>query len=456
MEPLEGTMPESLGSVDISPRLQRIAKLAREMPQAALTTLAHHIDMDLMREAFRRTRKDGATGVDGQTAAQFAEDLEGNLRRLLEQAKSGTYRAPAVRRTHVPKGDGSKRRPIGIPTFADKVLQRAAAMVMEAVFEQDFVDWSYGFRPGRSAHQAVQALWEQMMSMHGGWVIEVDIRSFFDELDHGHLRQFVSQRVRDGVLLRLVGKWLKAGVMEHGQVHRPKAGTPQGGVISPLLANVYLHEVFDSWFDQEVKPRMRGRVAAIRYADDIVVVAQRERDAQRIMEVLPKRFGRYGLRLHPEKTRLVRFGRPRKGSKDPKGGGSGGGRSFDFLGFTHYWDLSRKGTWIVKRRTAKARFALAVRRVWLWCRNHRHDPVEEQHVKLCQKVRGHYGYYGITGNSAALSSFWEQVKRAWRRWLNKRSQRARMNWPRFNRLLKRYPLPLPRVVHSYLRLAAKP
>ncbi len=456
MEPLEGTMPESPSSINISPRLQRIAKLARELPQVALTTLAHHIDMDLLREAYRRTRKDGAPGVDGQTAAEYAEDLEGNLLRLLDRAKSGTYRAPAVRRVHIPKGDGSKRRPIGIPTFEDKVLQRAVAMVMGAVFEQDFVDWSYGFRPGRSAHQALATLWKQLMSMHGGWVVEVDIRSFFDELDHSHLRQILRQRVRDGVLLRLVGKWLKAGVMEQGQERRSKAGTPQGGVISPLLANVYLHEVFDSWFDQEVRPRLQGRACAIRYADDIVVVVEGERDARRIMEVLPKRFGRFGLRLHPEKTRLVKFYQPRVGADGPKGGGGGGGRSFDFLGFTHYWDQSRKGTWIVKRRTARARFTQAVRRVWQWCRWHRHDPVKEQYAQLCLKLQGHYGYYGITGNQDALGRFWEQVKRAWRRWLNRRSQRAGMYWPKFNRLLKRYRLPPPRVVHSIYRLAAKP
>src|SRR6202049_1321557 len=299
-------MAETSGSITVSTKLERIAKLAREIPQAAFTTLAHHIDIDWLKEAYRRTRKDGATGVDGQSAEDYAANLEDNLRSLLERAKSGTYRAPPVRRVHIPKS-GGQTRPIGIPTFEDKVLQRAVAMVLEAIYEQDFLDCSYGFRPGRSAHQALNNLWHELMKMGGGWVYEVDIQSFFDELDHGQLRSFLDRRVRDGVLRRTTDKWLKAGVMEEGRRSYPEAGTPQGGVISPLLANVYLHEVLDTWFEREVRPRLRGQACLLRYADDFVVVFAMEQDASRVAAVLAKRFARFGLRLHPDQTRLIPF-----------------------------------------------------------------------------------------------------------------------------------------------------
>ena len=267
----------------ISTRQQRIAQLAREAPGMAFTSLAHHIDIEWLKEAYRLTRKDGATGVDGQTARDYAANLEENLQTLLDRAKSGTYRAPPVRRVHIPKGDGSSTRPIGIPTFEDKLLQRAVVMVLEQVYEQDFLDCSYGFRPERSAHQALESFWSQMMKMGGGWVVEVDIKKFFDTLDHGHLREFLRLRVRDGVLLRLIGKWLNAGVMEAGCIANSDTGTPQGGVISPLLANVFLHEVLDKWFEREVQPRLKGRAFLVRYADDFVIGCSCEEDARRIM-----------------------------------------------------------------------------------------------------------------------------------------------------------------------------
>ena len=446
-------MAESSNSVDVSTKLERIATLARQMPDKALTPLAHHIDMVWLREAYRRTRKDGATGVDGQTAEQYASHLETNLQSLLDRAKSGTYRAPPVRRVHIPKTNGRETRPIGIPTLEDKILQRAVTMVLEAVYEPSFYDGSYGFRPGRSAHQALQSVWAQSTAMAGGWVLEIDIRSFFDEVDHGHLRDILRCRVADGVLLRLIGKWLNAGVLEDGAVTRPDKGTPQGGVISPMLANIFLHAVLDDWFHREVAPRLVGQARLVRYADDAVFLFANEADARRVLEVLPKRFAKYGLTLHPQKTRLVEFRRPdqRSRDEDPRGPGT-----FDLLGFTHFWGKSRSGKWIVKRKTARDRFRRALARIWAWCKSHRHENVRAQQQALTRKVNGHYEYFGITGNIAMLDRFYRAVVRAWRRWLHRRSQRARMIWDRMNALLVRLPLPRPRITHPYTRRPATP
>jgi len=427
------------------------------MPEVALQTLAHHIDMEFLREAYRRTRKDGAVGVDRQTAEEYAADLEVNLQSLLDRAKSGTYRAPPVKRVHIPKGDGSKTRPIGIPTFEDKVLQRAVTMVLEAVYEQEFRDCSYGFRPGRSAHQALGALREGLMSMDGGWVLEVDIQSFFDTLDHSRLREMLGKRVRDGVLLRLIGKWLNAGVMEHGGIEYPGSGTPQGGVISPLLANVFLHEVLDVWFEDVVRPRLKGRAFLVRYADDAAMVFASEKDARRVWDALPKRFGRYGLTLHPAKTRLIDFrcpyGNP---SYDQAPEDKHEVHSFDLLGFTHYWGRTRRGGWAIKRKTARDRMSRALRAIGRWCRWNRHAPVAWQHEMLVRKLRGHYQYYGITGNSEALWRFRYEVRGRWRKWLNRRAAHHHMPWDRFARLLERYPLPRAIAVHSIYRRVANP
>jgi RNA-directed DNA polymerase len=431
-------MVETSSSGTVSTKQLRIAHLAVERPTMAFTTLAHHIDMDWLREAYRRTRKDGATGVDGQTAQEYARNLEANLRSLLDRAKSGRYYAPPVRRVYIPKGVGPEMRPIGIPTFEDKVLQRAIVMLLEPIYERDFLGCSYGFRPGRSAHQALADLWQQTMTMGGGWILEVDIRKFFDTLDHAHLREIIRKRVGDGVLLCLLGKWLNAGVLESGSLTYPDAGSPQGGVISPLLANAYLHEVLDTWFEQMVKPVLKGRAFLIRYADDAVMVFQEESDARRVLAVLPKRFGKYGLTLHPEKTRLVQFKRPR--GRDPQGPPPG---TFDLLGFTHFWGRTRKGNWAIKRKTAENRFTRALCAVSAWCRLHRHLPVKEQWQELRRKLVGHFGYYGITGNYQALSRFGYLVKCTWRKWLSRRSQRGYISWEDFERLLAHYSLPTP-------------
>lgn len=430
----------------VSTRLQRIAELARRRPGEALLTLAHHIDVELLLEAWRLLRKDAAPGIDGVEASDYAQNLRGNLEALLGTFKTGQYRAPPVRRVEIPKGDGSKTRPLGIPTVEDKILQKAVAMVLEAVYEQDFLDCSYGFRPGRSAHDALQALWDGTMSMGGGWVIDVDIASFFDELDHGHLRDLLDQRVRDGVLRRAIGKWLNAGVMVDGQHVRPGTGTPQGGCISPLLANVYLHHVIDLWFVAEVQPRLGGRSGMVRYADDVVIVCEHERDARRVLAALTKRLGRYGLRLHPEKTRLVRFERPRRDDDGDERPGT-----FEFLGFRHYWGRSRKGRPVVKKKTAAKRFGRTLRAISAWCRYNRHRPLAVQHAVLSRKLRGHDAYFGVTGNGHALVRLRQEVERVWHGWLARRGGRRSLTWERFVRILRRYPLPRARVVHSIYR-----
>jgi len=436
----------------VSTRQERIAELARRYRKSPFTTLAHHIDVEWLREAYRRTRKDGAVGVDGQTAQEYAERLGENLESLLNRAKSGDhYRAPPVRRVHIPKGDGRETRPLGIPTFEDKLLQRAVVMVLEPIYEQEFLDCSYGFRPGRGAHDALQALWSQTMKMGGGWMLEVDIEDFFGSVEHSTLREMLRHRVRDGVIVRLIGKWLNAGVLEDGCVYRPEAGTPQGGVISPLLANIYLHEVIDVWFHQEVCPRMRGHAFMVRYADDLVMAFEAEEDARRVEAVLKRRLAKYGLRLHPEKTRLVPFQRP---ARNDKGGSGPGPGTFDLLGFTHFWGRSRKGSWVMKRKTAKNRISRAVRRFNEWCRVNRHLPLREQHAQLTQKLRGHDAYYGVTHNVAALERLRRMVVRIWYKWLRRRSHAGRRchNWSWMNRVvLKCFPLPAPRIVHSAVK-----
>jgi group II intron reverse transcriptase/maturase len=421
------------------------------------TSLNHYLTVGWLYQAFQRTRADGATGVDGQTSRDYTANLLSNLRSLLERAKSGTYWAPPVRRVHIPKGAGStETRPIGIPTFEDKVLQRAVVMLLEPIYEHDFYKCSYGFRPGRSAHQALEELWQQVMRTNGGWVVEVDIRKFFDTLDRAHLRELLRRRVRDGVVLRLIDKWLKAGVLEGGVLTHPDAGTPQGGVASPLLANVYLHYVLDAWFEQDVKPRLRGRAFLIRYADDFVMGFTHEEDARRVLEVLPKRFGKYGLTVHPTKTRLVPFGRPEAatGRGDPGSGDRPG--TFDFLGFTHFWGKSRKGKPVVQRRTAASRFRRAIGTIAEWCWSNSHRPMAEQHQTLSRKLRGHYAYYGITGNYRALVRLRQAVQRVWRRWLSRRSWAGHLPWAAFRSLAARWPLPPPRVVHSVYGHVAKP
>jgi RNA-directed DNA polymerase len=434
--------------MNVSTKQQRIAELARQQPEMSFTSLNHYLDVDWLREAYRRLRQASAPGYDGQTVADYGQDLESNLQSLLDRAKSGSYFAPPVRRVHIPKGTGNETRPIGIPATEDKLLQRAVAMILEPIYEQDFLACSYGFRPKRSAHGALNDLWSQCMTSGVQWILDMDISKFFDTLEPSHLRSFLQHRVRDGVITRLIGKWLNAGILEEGVLHYPEAGTPQGGSISPLLSNVYLHYVLDQWFAQEVKPRLRGRAFMVRFADDAVMGFEFQEDAEKVFRVLPKRFGKYGLTIHPDKTRLVAFGRPR-GAEGQRPG------TFDFLGFTHYWGKSRRSKWIVKTKTARQRLSRGLKRIDEWCRRHRHKPVADQHRQLCQKIRGHYAYYGMTGNGLWLKKFNQGVRRIWQKWLHRRSRTpSDMPWDRFVRLMERYPFPSIRVVHSVY--AAKP
>jgi RNA-directed DNA polymerase len=441
--------------VDVSTKQRRIARLARQSPEMAFTSLAYYIDIDWLLEAYTRTRKDGAVGVDGQDGEDYAANLMGNLQSLLDRAKSGTYQAPPVRRVHIPKGGSTtETRPLGIPTFEDKVLQRAVVMVLEAIYEQDFKDCSYGFRPGRSAHQALESLWQQTMGIKGGWIVDVDIRKFFDTIDHGHLRDFLKRRVRDGVLLRLIGKWLNAGVLEDGCITHPDQGSPQGGVVSPMLSNIFLHYVLDEWFERDAQPRLKGRSFLIRYADDFVMGFACEEDARRVMDVLPKRFEKYGLTIHPEKTRLVPFERPSRVPTRPTPEQRQPPGSFDLLGFTHYWARSRNGNWVVKRTTSKSRFRRGLQELSRWCRFNRHQEITTQHQKLSQKLQGHFAYYGITGNSSALGRFRSAATEIWRHWLSRRRRGRDMPWARLHRLLKRHPLPPAIAIHSVCRPVA--
>jgi RNA-directed DNA polymerase len=428
---------------NLSTKRQWIADLARRKPGEVLFLLHHVIDLEWMQEAFELTRKDGASGIDGVTADDYEANLGVNLVDLLERIKSGRYKAPPVRRTYIPKADGSQR-PLGIPTFEDKVAQRAVNMVLEAVYEQDFKSCSYGFRPERSCHDALRQLHSVITRQGQYWVVEVDIRKYFDSIPHHQLREFLDQRVTDGVIRRMIDKWLKAGVLEAGLLQRATEGTPQGGVISPMLSNIFLHHVLDEWFENEVKPRLAGKCMLVRYADDFVMTFKQHRDAKRVLEVLGKRLARFGLTLHPDKTRFIDF-RPERGEvhadcKAPP---------FDFLGFTHTWGKSRRGKNVVRQTTAKSRLARALVALNDWCRTNRHRLVRWQHARVSAKLKGHYLYYGITGNMHQLQRYILQVRRLWRKWLERRTRSKRLTWVRFAALLERYPLPPPRIVHRY-------
>jgi RNA-directed DNA polymerase len=432
-------MPDALTLETMSPGLLKVVERAKTEPEGRFHSLAHLLDVPALRRAYRRMRKDAAAGVDGVTKEQYGRDLEGNLLALHERLVSKRYRHQPIRRVHIPKDNG-KTRPIGISAFEDKLVQNAVREVLEAIYEQDFLDCSHGFRPGRRAHDAIRALDRVVHQGKVSWILEADIVSFFDSLDRTKLKELLQIRVADGSLLRLIGKCLHVGVLDGAEYAEPETGTAQGSVLSPMLGNVYLHYALDLWFEREVKPRLRGEAHLVRYADDFVMTFERQDAAERVMDVLGKRMGRFGLTLHPDKTRLLPFRRPpawQAGGKGPA--------TFDFLGFTLHWQRARSGRWGMMCKTRSARLRRSVQAIADWCRRHRHLPVKEQHTALTRRIQGHFNYFGISGNFRSLLLLVEEVKRAWYKWLRRRSQQRHLNWERFGAILKRFPLPRPRI-----------
>jgi group II intron reverse transcriptase/maturase len=448
------------GGEDLHSALERIRQVACRDKRQRFTSLWHHVyDVVRLDEAYHALRRDAAAGVDGQTWQDYGKDLEANLKDLSVRLARGAYRAKPVKRAYVPKADGQKR-PIGIPALEDKIVQRATVSVLNAVWETDFLGFSYGFRPGRSAHVALDALAVGIQTRKVNWVLDADIRAFFDTLDHGWLIKFVEHRIADPRVVRHIQKWLNAGVMrEDGQRERQEAGAVQGGSISPLLANVYLHYVLDLWAQRWRRTRARGDVILVRYADDFIVGFQHESDARRFREELAERFRRFNLELHADKTRVIEFGRfaaeDRKRQGDG-GDGGGGGKpmTFNFLGFTHACDRTRNGKFIVLRRTMAQRLRAKLQALKEGLRRRLHHPIAEVGGWLASVLRGHYQYYGVPRNYRRLASFRDAVRRLWHRALNRRSQKATTTESRMSTLATRW-LPMPRICQPYpmVRLA---
>lgn len=432
-------MTDAPTSATMSPQLLKVAERAKRDPNAQFNSLAHLIDVPALRRAYWGIRKGAAVGVDGVSKEDYGADLEANLQALHSRMKAGQYRHQPVRRVHIPKEKG-QTRPIGISTLEDKVVQGALCEVLSAVYEQDFLDCSYGCRPRRSAHGAIKAL--NHAALHGeiNWVLEADIRSFFDSLDRTWLRKMIQHRVADGSIMRLVGKCLHVGVLDGAEFSSPDTGTAQGSVISPLFGNIYLHYALDVWFDRVVKPRLGGKALLIRYCDDFVIGFEQRADAESVMADLGPRMAQFGLTLHPDKTRLLPFWRPPADKENGKGPST-----FDFLGFTLYWRKTRAGRWQMTCKTRTARLRRAIKAVYDWCRDHRHLPIKVQHAALTKRILGHFNYYGVNGNGACLVRLLYHAQRAWYKWLCRRSQKTRLTWARFVDLLKAYPLPQPRI-----------
>jgi group II intron reverse transcriptase/maturase len=430
--------------------LSRIAELAKEDPERRFFSIAHLLTAQALHVAFLRLRKEASAGVDGVTYQEYAQGVKERIQDLHDRLKGKRYRAQPLRRVYIPK-EGGKRRPISIPALEDKIVQRATVELLNAIYEQDFRDCSYGGRPGRGAQGALDEIGKVICQKGTNYVLEADVTAYFDSIVRDQLMEMVERRVRDGSIVRLIRKWINAGVIEEGRLLHTETGTGQGQVISPLLANIYLHYVLDIWFEKEVKPRLRGRAYLIRYLDDFVILLQYEADAKRVYEVLPKRFGKYGLELHPEKTRLLAFGRRAleaagKGGKKPA--------TFDFLGFTHVCAWSRRGRFTIHVRTVAKRLRRSLLRISEWCRKHRHDPVDEQCEALNRKLRGHYQYYGRSTNSLGIKRFYRAVRRIWRKWLNRRTRGKTLPWPEYAKLLARHPLVPPRITRPWTRLGS--
>lgn len=432
-------MSESTNSTTMSLKLAKVAELARKDPTLRLRSLAHVLDEQMLARSFHQLRGDAAVGVDGMTKEAYGRELEANLRGLHDRMRAGQYRHRPIRRVHIPKA-GGQTRPLGISCIEDKIVQGALTALLGAIYEPVFLECSYGFRPGRSAHDA-------MVALHGvtgdvTWILEADIEAYFDSIDRPQLMAVLRQRIDDESLLRLVGKCLHVGVLEEEAYSEPAVGTAQGSVLSPLLGNLYLHDALDAWFTREVVPRLQRPARLIRYADDFVIGFGSKEDADRVLRVLPQRLGRYGLRLSPAKTRLIRFKRP---VDDEDGRGNG---TFDFLGFTWYW--GRQGGWAVRVKTRTSRLTRMLVAIAAWCRQHRHAPVREQHRGLSRRLRGHFNYFAVTSNARPVWRLLYWATRIWRKSLSRRSQRARLTWARFNRMERALPLPRPRVKRLWL------
>lgn len=418
----------------------QIAERARKHKHEALTNLHQFIDMELLEDSYRQLNKNSSAGVDGESWQSYSVNACERLTELLFLFKGGRYKAPPIRRVYIPKNK-TEVRPIGIPTIGDKILQESVRRVLSAVYEEEFKDFSYGFRKGRSAHQAIEYLFREVSFKGLHYIIDADIKGYFDSISHSHLRKFLDKRVKDGVLRRMIDKWLKAGIMEDGQISYPEKGTPQGGNISPLLSNIYLHYVLDEWFSEQIQPLLKGRSFIVRYADDFVLGFEYLSDAKRVMKVLPKRFGKYDLELHSEKTKIVEL-------NDKQGKGT---RSFDFLGFSHYLGKSRKGNLVLKRKTSSKKLTRSLNNFRTWLKKNRHKRLEELISQINAKLQGHYIYYGITFNSRGIRSYYEQVKRELHKWLNRRGGKRKWNWDKFTLLINEWmPLIRPKIYHSYL------
>jgi len=415
--------------------LVKIRQLAETNPDLVFTSVSHRIDFDLLKQSFKKLRKSESSGVDRKTAKEYAVNLDQNLYNLYGRLRRGQYVASPVKRIWIDKEDG-KRRPIGITALEDKIVQKAASIILNIIYDVNFYDFSHAFREGRSQHRAISDLREQCFKQNIGWIVSADIAGLFDNINHKLLKDMVRRRVNDSGMIRLIGKWLNAGVVENDVLSYPETGTPQGGVISPVLSNIFLHYVLDDWYAKEVIPRMKGRCFIVRWADDFILGFEYEKDALRVMEVLSKRFERFELELHPDKTKMIRF------SKRVRGRGNG---TFDFLGFTFYWGRSLKGYRVIKKQTARKRLKRFMKGVWVWCDENRHIPIGEQHNILSSKLRGYYQYYGVISNYKALEVVFEHTERAWRYWLSRRSHKGTVS---FEELRRKYPLPLPRIVHN--------
>jgi group II intron reverse transcriptase/maturase len=426
--------------------LERVREVAAKDKTVRFTTLLHHIyNLEALKGAYFALKREAAPGVDGEGWQHYGEALEGNLEDLSGRLKRGAYRAKPVKRVYIAKADGGQR-PLGIPVLEDKIVQRATAEVLNAICETDFVRFSYGFRPKRSPHDALDALYAGLLTKKVNWVLDADIRGYFDAIDHGWLVKFVEHRVADQRVVRLIQKWLNAGVLEDGARRWAERGTPQGGSISPLLANLYLHHVFDLWVQRWRKTQAKGDVIAVRYADDFVVGFQYREEAERFQAELKERMAKFGLELHPEKTRLLEFGP--YAAENRQRAGKGKPETFNFLGFTHICGKKRNGRFTVVRQTIRKRLQAKLGEVKAELRRRLHDPIPEVGAWLSRVVEGHLRYYGVPMNWPALSTFCFQVGRLWYRALRRRSQKTRLNWERMRRLIERW-LPRPRITHPY-------